>query len=158
LARAIVAEIPQLGHATYVFAKPPDVREFVRTYASTCRDDIRRNRGNVAERLGFVGRASCTAVTHAPGYANYGQGSARPSTMLSCDLKHKAIGVRKMAVRHEHRQFAERRFDPDTAIGISQTANLDAGSRRRQDMRWRILPIPSPRQRLPGRRSWSLLI
>jgi hypothetical protein len=56
LPRAIVAEIPQLGHATYVFAKPPDVGEFVRTYASTCRDDIRRNRRNVAEHLGFVGR------------------------------------------------------------------------------------------------------
>jgi hypothetical protein len=56
LTRAIVAEIPQLGHATYVFAKPADVREFVRVYAATSRDDIRRNRGNVAERLGFVGR------------------------------------------------------------------------------------------------------
>ena len=56
MASAIVAEIPQLGHATYIFAKPADVREFVRTYASTCRDDIRRNRGNVAEHLGFVGR------------------------------------------------------------------------------------------------------
>ena len=54
--RAIVAEIPQLGHATYVFAKPADVREFVRLYAATCRDDIRRNRGNVAEHLGFIGR------------------------------------------------------------------------------------------------------
>jgi hypothetical protein len=56
LSRAMVAEIPQLGHATYVFVKPADVREFVRVYAATCRDDIRRNRGNVAERLGFVGR------------------------------------------------------------------------------------------------------
>ena len=56
LARAMVAEIPELGHATYVFAKPADVREFVRAYAATGRDDIRRNRGNVAERLGFVGR------------------------------------------------------------------------------------------------------
>jgi hypothetical protein len=53
---AIVAEIPQLGHATYVFAKPADVREFVRLYAATCREDIRRNRGNVAEQLSFVGR------------------------------------------------------------------------------------------------------
>ena len=56
LAQAFVAEIPQLGHATYVFAKPAEPREFVRMYAATCRDDIRRNRGNVAERLGFVGR------------------------------------------------------------------------------------------------------
>ena len=54
--RAVVAEIPQLGHATYVFAKPADVLKFVRLYAATCRDDIRRNRRNVAEQLGFVGR------------------------------------------------------------------------------------------------------
>jgi len=54
--RAVVAEIPQMGHATYVFAKPADVLEFVRLYAATCRDDIRRNRGDVAEQLGFVGR------------------------------------------------------------------------------------------------------
>jgi hypothetical protein len=56
LPRAIVAEVPQLGHATYVFAKADDVREFVRTYATTCRDDIRKNRNNVAEQLGFVAR------------------------------------------------------------------------------------------------------
>ena len=56
LPRAIVAEIPQLGHATYVFAEPTDVREFVRRYAATCRDDIRKNRGNVAHQLGFIGR------------------------------------------------------------------------------------------------------
>jgi hypothetical protein len=36
---AMVGEIPQLGNATYVFAKPPDVREFVRAYAATSRDD-----------------------------------------------------------------------------------------------------------------------
>ena len=56
LPRAIVAEVPQLGHATYVFAKPADVREFVRQYGATCRDDIRKNRGNVAHKLGFIGR------------------------------------------------------------------------------------------------------
>jgi len=56
LPRAIVAEVPQLGHATYVFAKADDVREFVRKYATTCRDDIRKNRNNVAEQLGFVAR------------------------------------------------------------------------------------------------------
>ena len=56
LPRAIVAEVPQLGHATYVFAEPTDVREFVRRYAATCRDDIRKNRGKVAHQLGFIGR------------------------------------------------------------------------------------------------------
>ncbi|MFN7998428.1 MAG: hypothetical protein U0Q18_32705 [Bryobacteraceae bacterium] len=56
LSRAIVAEVPQLGHATYVFAEPTEVREFVRRYATTGRDDIRKNRGNVAHQLGFIGR------------------------------------------------------------------------------------------------------
>jgi hypothetical protein len=59
LPRRVVAEIPQLGHATYVFAKPADIREFVRRYAETTRDEIRRNRGNVATELGYIGR-----VTH----------------------------------------------------------------------------------------------
>jgi len=53
---AIAAEVPQLGHATYVFAKAGDVREFVNKYATTCRDDIRKNRGNVAQQLGFIAR------------------------------------------------------------------------------------------------------
>ena len=56
LPRAIVVEIPQLGHATYIFTKPPSVREFVHKYAITSRDDIRKNRGNVAQQLGFIAR------------------------------------------------------------------------------------------------------
>jgi hypothetical protein len=56
LPRRIVAEIPQLGHATYVFAKPADIPEFVRRYAATTRDEIRRNRGNIASELGYIGR------------------------------------------------------------------------------------------------------
>jgi hypothetical protein len=54
--RAVVAEIPQLGHATYVFAKPTDIHDFVHRYAATTREDIRNNRGNVASELGFIGR------------------------------------------------------------------------------------------------------
>jgi hypothetical protein len=56
LARTVVAEIPQLGHATYVFAKPADIRQFVRRYSQTTRDEIRRNRGNIASELGYIGR------------------------------------------------------------------------------------------------------
>ena len=56
LPSAIVAEVPQLGHATYIFAKAGDVREFVDKYARTSRDDIRKNRGNVAQQLCFIGR------------------------------------------------------------------------------------------------------
>ncbi len=56
LQHAIVVEVPEVGHATYVFAKPDDIDQFVRAYARTTKDDIRRNRGGVAERLGFIGR------------------------------------------------------------------------------------------------------
>ena len=56
LGRTVVAEVPQLGNATYVFAKPANVHDFVRRYAETTRDDIRKNRGNVANQLGFIGR------------------------------------------------------------------------------------------------------
>jgi len=55
-ARVLIAEIPRLGHATYVFTKPEDVHAFVRRYSSATRDDIRRNRDNVATELGFIGR------------------------------------------------------------------------------------------------------
>lgn len=56
LDRAIVVERPQSGHATYLFAKPHSMDRFLAVYASASRDDIRRNRGNIAERLGFLGR------------------------------------------------------------------------------------------------------
>ena len=56
LGRTTVAEVPQLGNATYVFTRPADIREFVRRYATTTREDIRRNRGNIASELGFIGR------------------------------------------------------------------------------------------------------
>lgn len=55
-ASVLIAEIPQSGHATYVFAKPEDVRAFMRRYSRATRDDIRRNRDNIATELGFVGR------------------------------------------------------------------------------------------------------
>lgn len=55
-ANVLIAEIPQLGHATYVFAKPEDVRAFMRRYSNATRDDIRRNRDNVATEFGFIGR------------------------------------------------------------------------------------------------------
>jgi hypothetical protein len=52
----LISEIPQAGHATYVFAKPWDVPAFMVDYTSATRADIRANRNNVATRLGFVGR------------------------------------------------------------------------------------------------------
>lgn len=56
LERAVIVETPQLGYATYVFSKPVDMAEFLAIYMSFTKEDIRHNRGNVAERLGFWGR------------------------------------------------------------------------------------------------------
>ena len=55
-ANVVISEIPQAGHATYTFAKPGDLDDFLRRYARVTRQDVRRNRGNVATDLGFVGR------------------------------------------------------------------------------------------------------
>jgi hypothetical protein len=57
LERAIVVEFPEQGHATYVFSRPSNLDLWVRDYSTIGRDDIRRNRNNAAERLGFIGRA-----------------------------------------------------------------------------------------------------
>ena len=54
-------ETPQLGHATYLFAKPASMECFLALYIRTNKEDIRTNRNNVAERLGFLGR-----VVHGP--------------------------------------------------------------------------------------------
>lgn len=56
LERAVVAEIPCAGHATYVFAKSVAMAQFVERYAATTRRDIRANRGNIADELRFTGR------------------------------------------------------------------------------------------------------
>jgi hypothetical protein len=56
LKKSVVVEVPQAGHATYVFSKPPDVKHWVWQYAKTTRQDIRHNRDNIAESLGFQGR------------------------------------------------------------------------------------------------------
>jgi hypothetical protein len=56
LEKAVVVETPQLGHATYLFAKPTSMPDFLGIYRNVTKDDIRHNRGNVAERLGFSGR------------------------------------------------------------------------------------------------------
>ena len=54
--KAVVVETPQLGHATYVFAKPEIMDSFLALYTKITKDDIRRNRNNADERLGFLGR------------------------------------------------------------------------------------------------------
>jgi hypothetical protein len=56
LEAAVVVETPQLGHATYLFSKPASLAEFLSFYRGLSKDDIRHNRNNAAERLGFLGR------------------------------------------------------------------------------------------------------
>jgi len=56
LERAIAVEVPEQGHATYIFSRPGNLEQWVREYARTAKDDIRRNRASAAERLGFIGR------------------------------------------------------------------------------------------------------
>ena len=48
--------MPQQGHATYLFARPKSMEDFMKHYASTTREDVRHNRNDVATRLGFIGR------------------------------------------------------------------------------------------------------
>lgn len=54
--KAVVVETPQLGHATYVFAKPRNMETFLHLYTRSTKDDIRHNRDNAGERLGFLKR------------------------------------------------------------------------------------------------------
>ena len=55
LERGVVIETPELGHATYVFAKPESMAAFLADYAGITKEDILTNRCNVAERLGYLG-------------------------------------------------------------------------------------------------------
>jgi hypothetical protein len=51
LEKCVVVEVPRAGHATYVFAKPVRLDEFVWQYAKSTRQDILANRNNIAENL-----------------------------------------------------------------------------------------------------------
>ncbi|MGH9450134.1 MAG: hypothetical protein ACRD11_06275, partial [Terriglobia bacterium] len=52
----VAVEAPQLGHATYLFAKPATMEAFFALYTKSNKEAIRVNRGNIAERLGFLRR------------------------------------------------------------------------------------------------------
>jgi len=56
LPNLVVAETPQLGHATYLFGRPRSMEAFLGLYAPVSKEDNRRNRDNIATRLGFLGR------------------------------------------------------------------------------------------------------
>jgi hypothetical protein len=53
---AVLVEVPRFGHATYLFSKPANMREFLAVYSRATREEILHNRGNIGERLGFLGR------------------------------------------------------------------------------------------------------
>jgi curved DNA-binding protein CbpA len=61
LPRGVAVEKPQQGHATYLFSKPSSMEAFLSAYIKSPKGDIRKNRGNVAEKLGFWGRAVHTS-------------------------------------------------------------------------------------------------
>jgi hypothetical protein len=54
----VVVETPQRGQRTYLFSKPASMPEFLAIYRKATKDDIRHNRHNLAERLGFLGRVN----------------------------------------------------------------------------------------------------
>jgi hypothetical protein len=56
LEQAVIVETPQLGHASYLFSRPTSMPDFLAIYRNVTKDDIRHNRSNVGERLGFLGR------------------------------------------------------------------------------------------------------
>ncbi|HXY09776.1 MAG TPA: hypothetical protein VEI52_18175 [Terriglobales bacterium] len=56
LETVVVVETPRLGYATYVFAKPRSMAGFLALYTRITKEDIRLNRDNIGERLGFLGR------------------------------------------------------------------------------------------------------
>jgi hypothetical protein len=62
LERAVVVETPQLGNATYLFTKPQSMDTFLAAYTRVSKDDIRRNRANIGEKLGFLGRSFTAAI------------------------------------------------------------------------------------------------
>jgi hypothetical protein len=55
-ANVLIAEVPEQGHATYVFTKPESMAAFLSGYSKVTREDIRHNRDGSASQLGFVGR------------------------------------------------------------------------------------------------------
>jgi len=56
LEKVVVVETPRLGNATYLFTKPQRMDAFLAAYTRVSKDDIRRNRANIGEKLGFRGR------------------------------------------------------------------------------------------------------
>ena len=56
LETVIAVETPQSGHATYLISKAKSMEEFLAAYIRVTKEDIRKNRNNLAQKLGFLGR------------------------------------------------------------------------------------------------------
>jgi hypothetical protein len=56
LERGVAVETPQPGHATYLFSRPQAMEDFLDVYRTCTKNQIRRNCGNVVEKLRFLGR------------------------------------------------------------------------------------------------------
>lgn len=56
LKQVVVSEVPEPGHATYLFSRPDSEADFLARYAIATRDDLRRNRDGCATGLGYIGR------------------------------------------------------------------------------------------------------
>lgn len=54
--QTVVSEIPQAGHASYIFQPNTSLNSFLRSYAQTTRHAIRTQPKNARKRLGYAGR------------------------------------------------------------------------------------------------------
>jgi hypothetical protein len=50
---AVVVEKPRLGNATYIFAKPDKMDNFLARHTRTSKAHIRGNSDNIAHKIGF---------------------------------------------------------------------------------------------------------
>jgi hypothetical protein len=81
LEKALVVETPQLSHATYLFTKARSMEEFLAAYIRTAKEDIRKNRGNIGEKLGFL----CRIVHGTNGRPWLNELKARTGERAKCD-------------------------------------------------------------------------
>jgi hypothetical protein len=53
IGEVMVVETPHGGHATYFFSRPQNIDLFLRRYASTSKEAIRKNQESIVEQLGY---------------------------------------------------------------------------------------------------------
>ena len=92
LPRAIVAEVPQLGHATYIFARAGDVREFVNQLLPKPPETTFARTETTWPNNSVSSDGSCTAVIPEPGIGNCAVESAKQWTTLFFRFRDHAVG------------------------------------------------------------------